>query len=799
MNGPGWFTFEPTSMVNAFKCDGGTVAVIGNEPFFTQANGGDYTFLKTTTCLKIWFNDVLEVTWEYIDKDQPCAMRKQMTGLQFRTPGKFDKVTTHYRYEKDKKDCNPGQEELGWKEVVHDELITADLDEVGIQIRTRNNEGKVEIHVVDTDGTWHSYIEWSTASADEFNFGGTCNPQQNLSPTKQIPESELLIWTLKKEGNFFIIICNNVMVMKYDYKNHPCHDFDDFGPKIKFPSQDTASSMYKILQTTTDIVTCEAGKFWNIAAQTCENCPEGHYSDGAVKVAQCTACPVGRTVLAGQGTSLQSCRWNVEISNVEVRIGTPCTLSCSVTGLTDTVTITWSGYNDPGQIQEIDVALENGKQTKKLVLSPSEVFVDKTYTCSISSFSGSAGIQGEHAKVDVYNVVVRDIEVKYGEHATLSCMVSGLTNQVSVEWLYPTSDSEVPVPTTADYVQNKGSLDNTDLTQTSTLVISGSVVTEGKTFICRVSSSNYPNSPSSDTFVGLNVYDVEGHGTDIQNGNGATISCVISRLTSQVTVEWLDSISWTTLANVAGYTIQQGKFENASQTSTVEISGSVVTGDRTYICRVSSETYPDSPSSNTFVGLTVFACHTDDFPQYDFKVNADLIHTVRETETFTITCANEYYQADTSLTSLEVTCREDGELEMTGKQFDCFDTKGCRVEDYLPKNDVFSLESSDPTIAVWSQGTTGTISYTCKAGYVKGDTCSTWKCEDQVLKCETSDEHATELEFCTVCPAKTYHDQSIDTCKPCDPGFRSGVGFQKCFIVASGESNRTDETESIKV
>ena len=72
----------------------------------------------------------------------------------------------------------------------------------------------------------------------------------------------------------------------------------------------------------------------------------------------------------------------------------------------------------------------------------------------------------------------------------------------------------------------------------------------------------------------------------------------------------------------------------------------------------------------------IAACHTDDFPQYDFKVDADLIHTVRATETFTITCANEYYPADTSLTSLEVTCREDGELEMTGKQFDCFDTKG---------------------------------------------------------------------------------------------------------------------------
>ena len=83
-------------------------------------------------------------------------------------------------------------------------------------------------------------------------------------------------------------------------------------------------------------------------------------------------------------------------------------------------------------------------------------------------------------------------------------------------------------------------------------------------------------------------------------------------------MEWLDSISWTTLANVAGYTIQQGTFENASQTSTLEISGSLVTGDRTYICRVSSEKYPHSPSSNTFVGLNFFGKLNDVYINLDF-------------------------------------------------------------------------------------------------------------------------------------------------------------------------------------
>ena len=43
------------------------------------------------------------------------------------------------------------------------------------------------------------------------------------------------------------------MVLKYDYKDHPCQKFNDFKPIIKFTSLDTASSMYKILESTPDI------------------------------------------------------------------------------------------------------------------------------------------------------------------------------------------------------------------------------------------------------------------------------------------------------------------------------------------------------------------------------------------------------------------------------------------------------------------------------------------------------------------------------------------------------------------
>ena len=77
-----------------------------------------------------------------------------------------------------------------WKEVVHDEQIEADLDIVGIQIRTRNNEGKVEIEVEDTNGAWHSTIEWSTAETSQFTFGGTCGihsaTELNLSENQKV-------------------------------------------------------------------------------------------------------------------------------------------------------------------------------------------------------------------------------------------------------------------------------------------------------------------------------------------------------------------------------------------------------------------------------------------------------------------------------------------------------------------------------------------------------------------------------------------------------------------------------------
>ena len=101
IGGVGWSWFAFTSVaIAAGQCNGG-YKLKGTEGFLQHA--GVLTFLKTSTQLQVWFDDVLEVTWVYedISDSYRCMMRNTMTGLRFHALSltKFDKVSTHYRYE----------------------------------------------------------------------------------------------------------------------------------------------------------------------------------------------------------------------------------------------------------------------------------------------------------------------------------------------------------------------------------------------------------------------------------------------------------------------------------------------------------------------------------------------------------------------------------------------------------------------------------------------------------------------------------------------------------------------------
>ena len=79
----------------------------------------------------------------------------------------------------------PGSTDSGWKDIVKDELIQADLDEVTLQIKTRNSEtGNVEIHVMDaSELDYESTIEWSTNPSKTFELEGTCGGRNYIADT----------------------------------------------------------------------------------------------------------------------------------------------------------------------------------------------------------------------------------------------------------------------------------------------------------------------------------------------------------------------------------------------------------------------------------------------------------------------------------------------------------------------------------------------------------------------------------------------------------------------------------------
>ena len=96
-----WFSFTAGS-IESGKCNGGHKFTAQDKTtmgFFLRA--GVFTFLKTSTQLQVWFDDVLEVTWVYEDQDEAnkCRMRTKMAGMKFKSPFNQDTVSNDYRYQ----------------------------------------------------------------------------------------------------------------------------------------------------------------------------------------------------------------------------------------------------------------------------------------------------------------------------------------------------------------------------------------------------------------------------------------------------------------------------------------------------------------------------------------------------------------------------------------------------------------------------------------------------------------------------------------------------------------------------
>ena len=108
-------------------------------------------------------------------------------------------------------------------------------------------------------------------------------------------------------------------------------------------------------------------------------------------------------------------------------------------------------------------------------------------------------------------------EVKKGTKTTISCVITGLSATAAVAWR--TKSGPVPEDkftsvqgSASEEKQSSGEKgdpaqsSNSLVTQTSTLTVDGTEVTDDTAYTCRVTSGALPESGYSDTTVSLNTY-----------------------------------------------------------------------------------------------------------------------------------------------------------------------------------------------------------------------------------------------------------------------------------------------------
>ena len=98
----------------------------------------------------------------------------------------------------------------------------------------------------------------------------------------------------------------------------------------------------------------------------------------------------------------------VEAKSKEVKIGTATTISCVITGLGATATVTWTdsdGNALPGDTDftATEGTSTDGSQTTTLLVKAAEVTADTVYTCTVTSATWpDSGSSDTTVNLDVY-------------------------------------------------------------------------------------------------------------------------------------------------------------------------------------------------------------------------------------------------------------------------------------------------------------------------------------------------------------------------------------------------------------
>ncbi|XP_063677731.1 uncharacterized protein LOC134813781 [Bolinopsis microptera] len=216
--------------------------------------------------------------------------------------------------------------------------------------------------------------------------------------------------------------------------------------------------------------------------------------------------------------------YDVESVNKEAKKGSDTTISCVITGLTETATVTWRTSTGPvpdEKFTPVQGSHSGGTQTSTLAVDGTLVNEDTAYNCRVTSGSlPDSSHSDTTVNLNVYEVESVNKQVKKGSYTTISCVITGLTETATVTWRTSTG----PVPdekfTPVQGIHSGG-------TQTSTLAVDGTLVNEDTAYTCRVTSGSLPDSSHSDTTVNLNVYDqctAASKGIFLSEGKGLNIT-----------------------------------------------------------------------------------------------------------------------------------------------------------------------------------------------------------------------------------------------------------------------------------
>ena len=96
-------------------------------------------------------------------------------------------------------------------------------------------------------------------------------------------------------------------------------------------------------------------------------------------------------------------------------------------------------------------------------------------------------------------------EVLVNTETVISCKITGITEQMSIEWSGFTQGS--------DFDPKQGSYDPSSNSQTGTLTVKSGAVKSDQIYTCSISSTVNTDSAVKTTHVHLNVYGKNGHHT----------------------------------------------------------------------------------------------------------------------------------------------------------------------------------------------------------------------------------------------------------------------------------------------